>query len=378
MRILGSAAIAALACFSPTVTQQRPTTISLLDSTFLRIGVVHGPAEQSFSGIVGAVRLSNGLIAVADGDGHVVRFFSTSGAHLRSFGRAGAGPNEFEMLWWMGLCPTGDLLIADAALGRGTVMPPNNAAQIRTVTLPSRILFNRYLSCESDGNVVVLLNRPVLQTVPRGEVRTFPAAVVRFDLDSGAQDTLIALPGTEYFFGNKVAGYSPLPLGEETLAAAGAGRVYAAQNGGDQIHVIDLATSRRTAFRHGLPRTRPTSAARESAKSELIERVSLESTRKLLADVLAEAPVSENRVAFTDMKTDRRGRLWLRLPSLANSVVWRVLTRDGRHVASIRMASRLDPVDIGESHIVAVDRDPLGVQTIRVYSFSSPFIPGGT
>jgi hypothetical protein len=205
-----------------------------------------------------------------------------------------------------------------------------------------------------------------------------PAAVVRFDLDSGVQDTLIALPGTEYFFGNKVAGYSPLPLGEETLAAAGAGRVYAAQNGGDQIHVIDLATSRRTAFRHGLPRTRPTSAARESAKSELIERVSLESTRKLLADVLAEAPVSENRVAFTDMKTDRRGRLWLRLPSLASSVVWRVLSRDGGHVASIRMASSLDPVDIGESHIVAVDRDELGVQTIRVYLFSSPLIPNGT
>jgi hypothetical protein len=42
------------------------------------------------------------------------------------------------------------------------------------------------------------------------------------------------------------------------------------------------------------------------------------------------------------------------------------------------MASSLDPVDIGESHIVAVDRDELGVQTIRVYLFSSPLIPNGT
>lgn len=373
MRTLICGSLLVFVCISPTMAQQIPATVSLIDSSYVRIGSVEGPPETVFAGIVGALRLPSGHIAVADGGNYVVRFFDASGVHLRSFGREGSGPNEFQILWWIGACPDGELLAVDAALSRGAVMSAADESLLRTVRLPSEIRFNQYLSCEAGGNVIVLLNRP-REVAPRGQVAQFPAAVVRVSLDSAAQDTLARLPGTDYYFAEKVAGYSTVPLGAQAMSAAGAGRVYAAQSNEGHIQVIDLQTGRRTAFRHGLAQPTLTTAAWESAKSALIEQTPLHDTRTLLKDVLAEAPAPRTHPPFVDMKADRAGRLWLRLPSSTSSADWRVLGPDGRHVGSVRLRSNVDPLDIGESHIVAVERDSLGVQTILVYSFSSPFI----
>jgi hypothetical protein len=100
-----------------------------------------------------------------------------------------------------------------------------------------------------------------------------------------------------------------------------------------------------------------------------------ERQRKLLADVLAETPSPKSHPAFLDMEADHAGRLWLRLPSSTSSVIWRVLSPDGRHIGSVRLASNVQPLDIGESHLIGVERDSLGVETIRVYAFSRRLLP---
>ncbi|MGQ0815612.1 MAG: hypothetical protein ACT4O1_14350 [Gemmatimonadota bacterium] len=84
----------------------------------------------------------------------------------------------------------------------------------------------------------------------------------------------------------------------------------------------------------------------EAAKSEQIEQLPLAETRKLVAAVLAEAPEPDLQPAFSDMKVDRSGRLWLRLPSFTPQAEWRVYTPQGRHVASVTLPGNVTPVDI--------------------------------
>lgn len=357
----------ALLCPSLASAQPSPPTVSLVDAPFVRIGTVDGPEETVFAGIVAAVRLADGHIAVADAGNHVVRFFDASGRHLRSFGREGAGPGEFRLLAWIGQCRDAELLAVDAIQSRAAVISPATGTLLRSRTLPAWIRFSPYLSCTGD-EVVLLLDRPEGPAPARGQTHRRPAAVVRASLETGNRDTLAALPGTDYYYSARLPNFSPLPLGARAMAAASGGWVYAAQNGEDRIHVIELRSGRRTTFRHQVVRPRVTAAAWESATSRFIEQLPDARTRERLTEVLAEAPIPETHPLIMDMKADRAGRLWLRPPSSASFVDWRVLLPDGRHVGSVRLAASLDPLDIGESHLVAVERDALGVQTIIVYS----------
>jgi hypothetical protein len=69
------------------------------------------------------------------------------------------------------------------------------------------------------------------------------------------------------------------------------------------------------------------------------------------------------------MIADRAGQLWLRSPSLdAVTSVWRVFDSSGRHAASVTLPVSLDLLDISDSELVAVHRQPDGSESIRVYS----------
>ena len=364
----------ALILASPVTAQQQPVTVTLVNSSFVRIGSVEGPPETTFATVIGAVRLPGGNIVVADAGAQVVRFFEDSGRHVRSVGRAGRGPGEFEMITWIGPCPDGRLLVTDGALSRGTILESDGTVA-RTVGLPPRVLFSPYLSCRTLTAALALLNRPHRTTVP-GQVTRAPAFVVRLTFGSEVLDTLGRLPGSEFYRGARVRGFSPIPLGAAALAAAQGDWLYLAQNDEPRIRVLNLGTQRETTFAHGLPRTGMTTAAWEAAKTRFIDQQPLRETRELLADVLAETSPPEQQPFFVDVKVDREGRLWLRLPSAGSTASWRVLTPEGNHVATVLLPASIEPLDIGRSYLLASDRDELGVQTIRAYSFAGPLIPG--
>jgi hypothetical protein len=351
---------------SPAAAQAPPRSLSLLDAPHVRIGVVDGPPETTFGGVVGAVRLPTGHIAVADGGSHVVRFFDASGRHVGSVGREGSGPGEFQQLSWLGVCG-GELLAVDPILSRAVRIAVADRRVMGHANLPPQIRFNPWLSCVADDHALVLMNRPQLAGA-RGQVERVPAAVLRVSLGTGAQDTLARLPGTDFYYAVNLPAASPVPLGASALAAAGGGRVFALQNNEEQVQVVDLATGARSAFRVRLPEARMSAVAWEAAVTEFIERHPAASTRQTLEAVLAEVQPPREHPRILDAVADRRGRLWLRPAAPAAPGEWYVYEPDGRHSASVRLPAGATPVDIGETHLVAVDRDSLGVETILVYA----------
>ncbi len=61
----------------------------------LRIGSTGGEPEYQFGQISGIAELSDGRLAVMDGQAQELRIFSKEGRHLRTVGGAGSGPGEF-------------------------------------------------------------------------------------------------------------------------------------------------------------------------------------------------------------------------------------------------------------------------------------------
>src|SRR5690606_5816123 len=70
---------------------------SLSLEPILEIGVLEGDPAYMFSQMRGPRRLSDGSIVVLDGATSEVRIFDAEGRHLRTFGRKGQGPGEFQV-----------------------------------------------------------------------------------------------------------------------------------------------------------------------------------------------------------------------------------------------------------------------------------------
>jgi hypothetical protein len=365
--------VALLIAVRGVVSQAAPVDISLLHSDPIRIGEADGRTGPLFVGVVGATLTPGGELVVADGGDHVIHFFDRSGRPLRSVGREGAGPGEFRYMAWFGGCVDGDLLAIDVVLGRATVLDPRGGVR-RTLETPEWFRFNRVLSCGAGKVLTVLADHP-RSLGPPGRVTRFPAAVVRFELGTARPDTLAALAGTEFYFASGVQAFSPYPFGATAHAAAGGRFLYAAQDDEPFIRVVDPAARRSRTIEHRLPRPPVTAAAWRSAREAIIDRQPLPRTRQVLAQVLDEAPAPRSHPAFLELKADQDDRLWLRLPSTP-AVTWRVLDPSGRHLADVELPARTEILEIGRTHLIALERDDLDVQRILLYTFpADPLTP---
>ncbi|MBC7895111.1 MAG: 6-bladed beta-propeller [Cytophagaceae bacterium] len=75
-----------------------PAQWSTEKKPLLSIGGAEGIGPTEFTGVQGAMRASNGLVAVADGGANELRVFDARGAFVRTIGRKGSGPGEFDRL----------------------------------------------------------------------------------------------------------------------------------------------------------------------------------------------------------------------------------------------------------------------------------------
>ena len=86
-------------------------TCALGDEPILRVGNDESDEATWFSSIRGVGRLSDGSVAVVDRASAEIRIFDPDGRHVRSMGRHGEGPGEFNDAWKLWVLP-GDTLWA--------------------------------------------------------------------------------------------------------------------------------------------------------------------------------------------------------------------------------------------------------------------------
>ncbi|NIM51473.1 MAG: hypothetical protein GTN78_04365 [Gemmatimonadales bacterium] len=88
-------------------------SVDVSDEPLVEIGVLDGDPNYQLFRVVGALRLSDGRLVVANSGTNELRFYDSSGRYLRSSGRKGGGPGEFEGLSWLGASGADSLLAYD-------------------------------------------------------------------------------------------------------------------------------------------------------------------------------------------------------------------------------------------------------------------------
>ncbi len=359
------------------------------DTPELSIGVVRGDSAYQLYQVRGATRLSDGTIVVADGGTQELRYYDASGKFVRAAGGRGGAPGEFQALLEMVRIPGDSIIAFDWRLRRLSLFGPHGGLA-RTVSLASDAgKAPLMLAGALDGGRFLAMRESVLGpgSIPEGYARDTMRLV---ELDDSAARTadLGPFPGGERFVqitrrNGKIASMQmmTLPFSRNAYVAVGGGRVWAGSSDRYEIRAFGpggklLEIVRRTdmtpkpvtdAMKSRAVEARLASRKRDSPN---LSASDLAAARK----VLAALPAPPTEPAFTTLRVDPRGDLWVsdfRPPwSHDDPSTWSVFAPDGRWLGTVTVPAGLDVYDVGRDYVLGLRKDDLGVEHVEMYALS--------
>lgn len=335
------------------------------------------------------VELSDGRIILANGASTELRIYDAKGTYLKTIGRKGNGPGEFQDIEKVTRLAgdtlavfhgRGDISLFTSAgtfIRRLTVMRPTTSDGRPTALTSTALIL--------DGGVRLLIRQAFeRESGPVGKRfdATAPHSLVTIDnrvvKELGAQPFMesiyekdgpryVWLCATEVSTGNGNSFY----LGYGTEYSI---RRYTAQGKLDQI-------VRRAWTPHKLTKSDITTFLDEWllrwSKKPGPER------ERDRADMLDD-PYAINLPAYSAILVDRTSKLWVRTPNPIDAAVagflynyaigpstWSVFGADGRWLGDVTMPARFMPSDIGSNFVLGVARDDDGVQTVVRYTLGN-------
>lgn len=373
MRLTGSSLLASVLAVGIAVTPSigRAQASAPSVSRVLQIGSADGDEPFLFSRISGAVRLSSGVVVVANQSSGELRWFSAKGDWLRSRGRMGDGPGEFRGLRRILRLP-GDSILAEDGLSSRMTLYDSAGTLVRSWSIAEAAasVAPPPLGRLPDGTFVALAERALAR--PPGYTR-FEASVLRYR-DGRILDTLLVSTGGEWYTVACGTQASPglcgvgVPYGLRSLAASAGPFVFFGTGERYEVLRLDVRSRRLDTLSRDVPAT-PLSPARRASYIDSIAGTVHESRRALVRQRFAEAPVRRTMPFFEALATDDRGNLWLARPQerSASERAWDVLAADGRFVRTVMLPASLSVTALSDGYVVGVARDGDGVEFVAIY-----------
>jgi len=324
--------------------------------------------------VVEATRLGDGRIVVASAGSNALALYAADGRHLRTIGKAGAGPGEFRTLFWVGRLPGDSIAAWDAALGRLSVFSPAGEF-VRAVTPRGDLgLFPQAAGVFGDGRILVAIRS---NDVGNGSgVRVQRGEVAYAALDAlGAVQPIGTFPGSEMLLSGGAAGgllMRPLPFGRQTVAAARGGRVYVGTGDAFELRAYEPGRGLRMIVRaeHEPVRVTPTHVRDYRRTLVTLGAEGDASLRRQQEQMLEQAPYPRHMPPFTDLEADADGNLWIRASSAPadDEARWTVFSPDGRARGVVAAPAGLTIREIGRDWVLGTALDDDQVEHVRVYT----------
>lgn len=362
--------VATLAASTTSIAQSRLAEWRLMAVPIVAIGG-DGAMETEFLRISSAWRATDGTIVVVNGGSRELRYFSATGAFLRSFGRQGEGPGEFRSVGWS--THAGDTAIVyDGSLRRITWVHaglPNGHSIRRVSTTDDR--GPDVVGRLEDGRWLVhALSNPDVNA--RGRQRPTGYAGLLASDASGRVEWLAEGPDLSLFVSGaseKMVSVGVAAFPASFAMSASGRRIWLGDRAEDSVTMIDAASGVRTVVR--LPDA-PTMLTRSFVAAERAGELDLARTaaQRRMVERKYEADLLPDRLpAFGEMVPGLEGSVWVeRLTSVvADSTRYVVISPNGSVVARVTAPPGFRVTDVGSDVVVGVHRDGDGVETVRAY-----------
>jgi len=387
MVVLGCAALAACGKERPPsyVSERDSAGITIVESTAPRWGTVarwsvdseplldlstSGTGEtHEFYRVADAIRLGDGSIAVANAGSSEVRFYSSAGVFIKSVGREGEGPGEFQRVSSIDRFRGDSLEVFDYLARRVTVLGPEwEVSRVISLQLP----FLWKLHPLGDTTLLSMLIWPsvLVEEGDEGLVRV-PVPVVRFSLTGAVIDTVAMAAGGEELRVRGEHGFSSArPLfGKNSQLAVHGERFY-------------LGAAEQMQYRIFAPDGTLERIVRVPDYDLTLSHDQLQAERDaILGDepsprarsYVADLPVPEEKPAYSALLVDARGCVWAaeHVGEVTGWLAmdprkWEVFGADGEWLGSVLSPRRFTVFEIGDDYVLGVFRDDMDAEHVQL------------
>ena len=340
------------------------------------------------AGVVAAVRLGDGRIAIAEQSTRSIRIFDANGRFVRAIGRQGQGPGEFSSITRLDLLADDSLAAYDGLRTTLTVFDTSGRlARVERITaVPGGLSLKGLLA---DGTMI--LSRAYNTVFSRtSRLERDPIAYVAIRPPSTLVDTIVQVPGSDVylFAGGEFASRQELPFGRVSVIAVGRDRIHIGT--GDTWQIESRAPDGRLLE---LRRVRHTPIAVSAAdinrfRREHLERIAgtrvmatggggggpdmrsvmLARTKQML-DVM---PFPERRAPYDSIISGPDDEVWVRRthPFRAEPSTWTMVARDGSASGSVTLPGGMRLLHVGRDFIVGMTRDADDVEHVVVHALT--------
>jgi hypothetical protein len=135
----------------------------------LRIGAIDGPPGATLNGVRAVAESPSGMLALADDEGTVIRFYGSDGTCLGAQGAEGDGPGEYRSIIGLSFLDGDTLAAYDQGSARLSVIAPDRRF-VRSLPLPippSRLGFRNRVYGLGSLRVIPVAFSMVLETWSR-------------------------------------------------------------------------------------------------------------------------------------------------------------------------------------------------------------------
>lgn len=325
-----------------------------------------------FSGPVFPALLSDGSIVVANGGSQELRFFNATGEWLRSAGRAGSGPGEFNSLGWLDV-GTGDTLrtydwgqlrvqvfSADGTYQRGYMLGPDGGGG---TLRPQATLAN--------GAIVASTQSSVDMNSAAPGVRRDTSLLLLFDAQGRLLDSLGRFPGSEAWIDRTERSMTVQnrPFGKRLTVRARDSAVYL---GAGDVHELTVLGTDGSA-----PRTLRWSGSAADITPQVIDAYITATVsdapaerRGAAIEMLRRAPFPSTMPAYATFVLADDGTIWVGrylARGHGERQTFDVLDASGTTLGSLAMPARFSPSQVTRDRVIGTWRDEDDVVHIRVY-----------
>jgi hypothetical protein len=345
---------------------------------YLVIGMTEGPAEYMFDRVVGAARLTDGRLVVANSGSAELRFFDAAGRHLTNAGRSGEGPGEFRFLGRL-FATAGDTLLAHDFMTRRVSVFDAEGGFVRSGRGDAANTIEGALDARS---VLATGGRVFDPQQPRfGQPLRDDVPLLRIELEAGSADTLAVVTGPQRLLIGDMNRFvvSAPPFGRSTVFAVGPARYYMGTQDAFEIgeYAADgrLLRLLRRNVEPAVVSQEDIAAYRGRAAQAIDANPQMSSA---MADAMRRVSFPATHPAHGELYLDAEQNLWVREVESGPSSGfpnWSVFDRDGRFLGSVTTPLGLRIYQIGSGYVLGVARDGLGVEYVHLHLLHKPISP---
>jgi hypothetical protein len=348
----------------------------------LQIGEAEGAAPYLLSGVNSAIRRRDGSIVLANSGSQEIRFYGSDGRHVRSAGREGGGPGEFEQLSWVSPLP-GDTLVTYDFSARRLSYFSGEGAFVRSTSLDAAATpdqpFLAVVSALHDGSLVVHFSRPEDADRSGDGLHRVGTVFLRLSSEGELRDTISAQPFLDRYrisvtLPGGTTGLAILPplFGRVQVAAIMGDRIVLGSNDGFELGVYtpDGALERLIRVRTE-PRPVTDAMLEANAREKLasLETLRNQHLRPLMERSMKETPHAATLPFYRQFLGDDAGNLWVLKYEAPGERPgdWTIFDPEGRMLGDVTMPVSFRPLHIGADFVLGVWSDELDVERVQMY-----------